>query len=111
LHALLNDTTITSADYNTVRALVRGELNEFMGFRFVMTERLDGTADGTDTDPVICLAFAKTGIGLAIGQDIDVRISERDDKSYSTQVYASATFGATRIEDEKVISIQCVQAA
>lgn len=108
---LLNDSTITSADYNSIRALVRGEIDTFMGFKFVITERLSGTADGTDTDPVLCLAYPKSAIGLAMGKDINARISERDDKSYATQVYAAMTAGAVRIEDEKVVSIECVQAA
>lgn len=109
LAALLNETEVQSADYNTIRTLVQGDVDTFMGFRFVRTERLNGTADGTDTDPVLCLFYPKSAIGLAVGQDIRVRISERDDKSYATQVYAAATFGATRVEDEKVVSVQCVQ--
>ena len=111
LAALLNDTTITSADYNSVRALVSGQIDTFLGFKFIHCERLSGIADGTDADPVLCLAYVKSAIGLAMGKDISTRISERDDKSYATQVYASMTAGATRIEDEKVISIECVQAA
>jgi len=109
LASLLNENEVQSFDYNTVKALVRGEVDTFMGFKFIRTERLLGTADGTDTDPVKCLAYAKSGIGLAMGKDIGVRISERDDKSYSTQVFANMTIGATRVEDEKVVEIQCVQ--
>lgn len=106
---LLNDTTVTSADFASIKALVKGEIDTFLGFKFIHTERLLGTADGTDTDPVKCLAYAKSGIGLGVGQDIEVRISERADKGYATQVYASLTMGATRIEEEKVVSIECVQ--
>ena len=32
--SLLNTTQVTSADYNTVRALVRGDIDTFMGFKF-----------------------------------------------------------------------------
>jgi len=108
---LMNETEIQSADFNTVKALVRGDIDTFMGFNFMRTERILGTADGSDTDPKLCLAYAKSAIGLAIGKDIAVRISERDDKSYSTQVYACMTAGATRIEEEKVVQISCVQPA
>ena len=34
--SLLNTTQVTSSDYNTVQALVRGEINTFMGFTFHM---------------------------------------------------------------------------
>jgi len=106
---LLNDSTITSSDFNTIKALVNGELNSYVGFEFVRSERLRGTADGTDADPVQCVAYAKSGLGLAMGEDIKVRISERDDKSYATQVYASMTIGAVRVEEEKVVKVECVQ--
>lgn len=109
--SLLNTTEVTSADYNSVKALVRGEIDTFLGFKFIHTEALLGTADGTDTDPVLCIAYAKSGMGLGIGQSIQVRVDELPTKSYSTQVFASMSLGATRIEDEKVVSIQCVQAA
>jgi hypothetical protein len=111
LASLLNESEVQSADFNTIRALVQGDVNTFMGFNFVRTERLSGTADGTDGDPVLCLFYPKSAIGLATGQDVAVRISERDDKSYSTQVYAKMTCGATRVEDEKVVSVECVQSA
>lgn len=107
--SLLGENQIQSRDFNTQPALVNGMIDMYMGFKFIHTQRLLGTANGTDSDPVKCVAFARSGIGFAIGQDMDVRITERDDKSYATQVYANATFGATRVEDEKVVEVQCVQ--
>lgn len=111
LASLLNEAEIQSIDTNTVRALVAGQIDSFMGFKFIHTEQLLGTADGTDTDPVQCFAFARSGMALALGRDISARISERDDKKYSTQVYASMTVGAVRVEEEKVVQVQCVQSA
>jgi hypothetical protein len=35
------------------------------------------------------------------------RISERDDKNYATQVYASMSIGATRMEEKRVGYIEC----
>jgi len=45
-----------------------------------------------------------------MGQDINVKISERNDKSHATQVYASMTLGATRIEENKVHVLECYDA-
>jgi hypothetical protein len=109
LHSLLTESEIQSIDTNTVRALVNGDIDTFMGFKFVHSERLEGTADGTDTAPVKVLCYAKSALGVALGQDIKVRMSERDDKSYATQVYASMSMGAVRIEEEKIAIIECVQ--
>ena len=111
ISALMQDSDVKDFDINTSKPMANGELPFWGGFNIIHTERLTGTADGSDTDPVVCLAFARSAIGLALGQDINVRMSERADKSYSTQVFASATFGATRIEEEKIVQIQAVQAA
>lgn len=111
LAALLNTTQATSSDFNTVKALVKGELDTFMGFKFVRTERILGTADGTDSDPKLCLAFARSGLALAIGRDVNVRVAERADLGFTTYVYGSMDLGSTRVEEEKVVQIECVQSA
>lgn len=103
--ALLNTTQVTSADYNTVKALVRGEIDSFMGFKFIRTERILGASSAKKV-----IAYCKSGIGIAVGQDIKIRMSERDDLSYAMQVYGEMDLGATRIEEEKVIEIDCYQA-
>ena len=106
IEALLNNTTATSSDFNTVKALVQGEINSFMGFTFHVTTRL--AKSGNDRT---CFAWAEDGIKMAVGKDVQSRIDERADKSYSTQVYYCATFGATRMEEEKVVSIVCDESA
>jgi hypothetical protein len=42
---------------------------------------------------------------LCVWNDITTKISEREDKSYATQVYCKATVGATRLELGKVVRI------
>jgi hypothetical protein len=98
---LLNNTTVTSSDFNTIKALVHGEIDSFMGFKFHVSNRLTTNANG-DTQ---CIAFAEDGILLGIGKDVTARIDERSDKSYATQVYYCQTIGATRMEEAKVISV------
>lgn len=100
---LLGVTEVKSADYNTVKALVQGEINTFLGFNFIRTERIG--VDGSSNDKV--LFFARDGLLLATAAEMRARISERDDKSYATQVYVSMTFGATRMEEAKVGRILC----
>ena len=98
---LLNTTTITSSDFNTVKALVQGEIDSFMGFKFHVSNRLvDNGAANTQ-----CIAFAEDGILLGVGKDVTARIDERSDKSYATQVYYCQTIGATRMEEAKVVSV------
>ena len=103
IDALLAETEVTSSDFNTIKTLVQGDIDTFMGFKFIRSERLN--TDSTPSRQV--LAFAKSAIGLAIGADISTKISERADKNYATQVFLSMTIGATRIEEEKMVEIAC----
>jgi len=92
-----------SADYNSVRALVSGEINTFMGFQFIRSELI--TTDSNSDHQVI--AFHRDGLGLCIWDDIRARITERADKRFSTYVYFSMTVGAVRLEEERVVEIAC----
>lgn len=103
IRRLLAQTEVTSSDFNTVKALVNGELNTFLGFNFIRTERIltDSNADHK------VLFWHKSGIKLGVGQNPVARISERDDKNYATQVFYSMAIGATRMEEAKVGYIEC----
>jgi len=102
LEALLSVTTNTSVDFNSVRALMNAELDTWCGFKFIISTRLAKVGNIRS-----CFAWAKSGIGLAMNGTPNIRISERSDKNYSTQVFVECSMGATRIEDEKVIQIDC----
>ncbi len=106
VEALLGTTQITSSDFNTVKALVAGEVDTFMGFKFIMSTRL-AVASNIRT----CFAWAEDGIKMAVGKDVMAKIDERADKSYSTQVFYCSTFGATRMEEAKVVSVLCDESA
>ncbi len=103
MNNLLAETAVTSSDFNTVKALVQGEVGTFLGFNFIRSERIGVDANSDHK----VLFFAKSGIKLAIGQEPTARISERDDKNYATQVFYSMAIGATRMEETKVGYIEC----
>jgi len=102
---LLNTTQVTSSDFNTVKALAAGEVDTFMGFKFIMSNRL--SFDATNTDDRLVYAFTQDAIKLAIGKDITSKIDVRADKSYATQVYTCMTLGAVRMQESKVFQIPC----
>ena len=56
---LLNDQKVTSADYNTVKALVNGEVNQYLGFEFIRYEALP-----LATKTRSCIAYAKSGLHI-----------------------------------------------
>jgi hypothetical protein len=101
---LLATTEITSSDYNTVKALVNGQINDFLGFKFIRSERL--LLSGSDRR---CLAFVKSGLVLGQWNGLDSRIGERADKGYTTQVFMKGTIGATRTQEKKVVDVICVE--
>ena len=82
-----------------------GDINSFLGFNFIVSNRLNLASSKRD-----CIAFAQDGLLLAVGKDTTARIDERSDKGYATQVYYSAAFGATRMEEAKVVQVQAYEA-
>jgi hypothetical protein len=99
---LLGMADIKTIDSNSTKVLVDGRVRAFLGINFITTERIPGAGD----DPTNCPMWAKSGMHLCVWNDITTKISEREDKSYATQVYVRTTIGATRLELGKVVKIQ-----
>jgi hypothetical protein len=97
---LLNITEVGSADYNTVKTLIQGKVDTFAGFKWHWSTRLplDAASEATRRS----FAWAEDGIILGLGENITSRITERDDKNYSVQVYSEMSAGAIRLEGAKV---------
>lgn len=122
---LLNEAQAISLDYNTKPVLVDGKISSFMGFNFLVSERIPGAAgfnaainpaiatgstDGTYTtgSRYMVPVFAKSGMALGVWNDITTSIDRRPDKRNSYQVYVTGTFGATRLEERRCVLINCV---
>lgn len=105
LQDLLRTTEVTSADYNTVRALVDGKVNTFLGFEF---KRISNKIMPIDTvaDVRTCVAWAKSGIKIT-DSGKEVHIDVRPDKSHALQIRTVAALGGTRMEEVKVVGILC----
>jgi len=124
---LLASVEVTSADFNSVKALVQGEVDTFMGFLFVETELLNfneaavlynldlgtiGAGAGTIAIGTgrRCIAMtANRGVLCAKGRNVKGRIDELPQKHHAKQVYGSLTLGATRMEEEQVVEVICLE--
>lgn len=106
LTSLLTTTEIKSADYNSVKALVQGQVNEFLGCKVIRSERLSKSGNNRNV-----LLYTKNAIGLAFGQDVNSRMDELPGKHYAKQLYFSMSIGASRLEEAKVVSILCDETA
>jgi len=102
---LLRTTEITNSDYNTIKALVTGQIDTYMGFKFkrVSAALLPYV---TATDVRACVAYAKSGIALT-DTGVKASIVVRHDLSDALQVRVEAAYGATRLEEVKVVEIFC----
>ena len=105
---LLGTTQVTSSDFNTVKALAQGDISSYLGFEFIMSTRLN--KDATHTSDRLVFAYTEDAVKLGSGKDISAKISERADKSYSTQVYYCMSLGAVRMEEKKIVQIPCHEA-
>lgn len=74
LDSLLGTTQATSSDYNTVKTLVNGEIDTFMGFKFhVIGTRAEGGLPGSAGSEIAYL-WHKASIGLAVNMDLRTTI-------------------------------------
>jgi hypothetical protein len=103
INQLMNTTEVKSADFNTVRALAQGQVDSFMGFKFIVSTRL--SADDTDTGATKCAAFVQDAIVLAVAEEPSVSVSVRNDLCDSIQVFSTLSIGATRVEGPAVVGI------
>lgn len=98
---LLRTTEITSGDYNTVKALVAGQVDSFMGFKFVRSQRL---ALDSGTGVRTCFAWVKSGIKFTdAGRSTKMDVIPT--REHALQIRTVASLGAVRTEEEKVVQI------
>lgn len=100
---LLGTTEVTSIDYNGVKALVDGQVDSFLGFKFIWTTLV--AYSGTEYKN---FAWHKNAMLFAVGKDdlgFKARIEERADKNYSTQVFNEMMIGCTRMDEKAIVRI------
>ena len=92
IEAMLNTSTVTSSDYNSIRLLMKGEIDTFMGFKWITSTRLPKSGNYRKV-----FFYAKSAMGLSVGLDVVTSIDKRPDKNNSMQPYAQMSLGSTRI--------------
>jgi hypothetical protein len=105
---LMADSTVTSSDFSSLQALQYGTFPEnatWMGFHWFVSNQLP-LSSTTRT----ALAWHQEALILGIARDFQVEIDKRADKNNSTQVLVKTSIGATRVEEELVVSCDYVEA-
>jgi hypothetical protein len=107
LEGLLGETQTTSADFNSVRALVSGEIDTFLGFKFVtIGDRAEGGLAIDGSLDRVCFAFHRDAVGLGIGMNQRTEINYVPEKT-SFLVNSMFSAGAVAIDDEGIVKITC----
>lgn len=99
---MLSYMEVTSGDYQNAKALATGILPNYMGFDWVVSNRLLAPAAGQ----IDCLAFTRRAIGLVTNRDITSKVAEDPTLSFAWRLYAFMTMGAVRVEDEHIVRIR-----
>ncbi|WP_225595519.1 phage capsid protein [Pseudomonas sp. PDM05] len=101
LNDILADTTLTSADFLAAQMLQSGTLKgKWMGFTWVPSERLPKSGATR-----FCYAYAKSGVVLGTGADIQRNVGPDPGKGFNVRIYAKMSIGSVRVEEEKVVEI------
>lgn len=102
---LLSETEISSSDFNTVKALVNGQVNTFLGFTFIMMGdrdegglTIDGSSDRTS------FAWHKDAMGYAESMAQSTEINYVAEKT-SWLVTGKLSAGAVAIDPEGLVEI------
>lgn len=107
LAGMLGETEITSSDFATVKALVSGEVDTFMGFKFVtLGDRDEGGLPLPSTRT--CFAFHRDAIGMGIGMNQKSEINYVPEKT-SFLVSSMFSAGAVAIDDEGIVKISATE--
>lgn len=105
LESLLGETTATSADYNSVKALVSGEINTYLGFTFVtIGDRTEGGLAIDGSSDRIVYAFHRDALGFAVGMNMRSEINYVPEKT-SWLINGMFSAGAINIDDNGIVKI------
>jgi hypothetical protein len=107
LAALLDETELTSSDFATVKALSMGEINTFLGFKFIMLgDRDEGGLPLPSTRT--SFAFHRDAVGLGISMNQKSEINYVPEKT-SFLVASMFSAGAIAIDDEGIVKISSTE--
>ena len=103
---LMDEVQVINADYNGDKAVVNdGFVMSWGMIDFIHTERLPLNASSQTRVPL----YPQSGMHLGMWQDLSADVSQRKDLAgLPYQVYLFGTFGATRLEEKKIVEIPCV---
>jgi hypothetical protein len=110
LAGLLSETEVTSSDFNTVKALVQGQLDTFLGFKIITIGDRDegGLVGGGSGQTRKVWAWHKSAVGMAESLGIRSEINYIPEKT-SWLVASMFSAGAVAIDNTGIVEITCTE--
>jgi hypothetical protein len=106
---LLANSEVTSSDYNSIKALVNGEIDTWLGFKWKMIGDRDEGGLPLSSTTRTCIAYHKASTGLAIGIDRSSSIDWVPEKrAWLASVDLKA--GACVIDPKGIVLVLCKEA-
>lgn len=104
---LRNLAEVKNRDFDKLGGVIKdGKVVQFLGMRIFVSNRLQKIKIG-EVNYVRMPVWVPSGIAVQPWLEPNVRISERPDKNYTTQLFCEARYGAIRTEEGRVIEILC----
>ena len=119
LHNLMKNIKVTSADYNSVKALVNGQIDSFYGFKFIKIPKFQvaqgiqaGIPVNSQQDETFAYAFVASGdeacpVAVAVNTDINFQTDKIPHMGFSTLIYGLLGLGAKIIDEKGMVKIVC----
>ena len=119
LSNLMKNTKVTSSDFNTVKALVSGEIDTFYGFKFITIDPFEaakGVSAGIPIDTVAAETFAyafaskdmKCPIGVVYNTDMIINVDQQASNfNFGTVIQAKMGLGAGIIDEKGIVKVVC----
>lgn len=104
LKDLMNTTEVTSADYNSVKALVNGSVDSFLGLKFVLIANRDEGGLPTSTNDVTGFIWHKRAMGFSKAQDLETSMDWIAEKR-AYLVGGDFSAGAVVIDDRGIVGV------
>lgn len=110
LAGLLGETEVTSSDFNTVKALVQGQLDTFLGFKIITIGDRDegGLVGGGSGQTRKVWAWHRSAVGMAESLGIRSEINYIPEKT-SWLVASMFSAGAVAIDNTGIVEITCTE--
>lgn len=102
---LLETDSYDGEEVKTIRSIQAGQVAELFGFKCFVSTQLETTTAAANKGEIPAIAFEANACHFGIWKPLSVRVDERTDLDMASQVYVSASFGAARTEEARVVKI------